>query len=68
MSEWIKCSERMPPQGEMVICYSSYYQQVQNMTLRLSNERWWSDIDGDWQGLHKDVISHWMPLPEPPNE
>lgn len=70
MTEWFKCTERMPPPGTMVICYSNRYQQVENMTLRFESEsqRWWSDIDGDWQGMHRECISHWQPLPEPPKD
>ena len=55
MSEWIKCSERMPEEGEDVIVYARYgYGFI---------ARYIGDFVLD--GYVKCVgVTHWMPLPE----
>lgn len=61
-SEWISVKERLPKveadilayigEGSFVVC--------------------WMTHDGYWQCpaylMDKDEVTHWMPLPEPPNE
>lgn len=69
MSEWIKCSERMPEnpglgrQFPYVLCAS------ENGWLTIAfydyNRKCWDD--GDFYD-HINDITHWMPLPAPPAE
>lgn len=63
MSEWIKCSERMPDDFEDVL-----------VTDGANVEVMWRDCDGFrdcWaprnSNIDIDDVTHWMPLPEPPS-
>lgn len=61
MSEWISVKDRMPENHEDYLlighhndCYIGHM-----------------DIHGDWYddcGIEIEGISHWMPLPEPPEK
>ena len=69
MPVWIPVSERLPPIGEEVIVFAD------RTTIRIwSLERYYPTIaDVFWEredGFHEDtdVVSHWMPLPEPPKD
>ena len=72
MSEWISVKDKLPKIGDLVIGYFLYgpipyveqvsYIQRKNMIGEIIKE--WHDSDG---GTPLDV-THWMPLPEPPNE
>ena len=72
---WIKCSDQMPTYGEEVVVHvllkddelmywmpASYHQ--------LLKKAWWIPqreafvVDGIEDALH--LITHWQPLPEPP--
>lgn len=62
MSKWIKCSERMPGDFEDVLVTDGGNVEVM----------WW-DCDGFWDcwaprysNISSDDVTHWMPLPEPP--
>lgn len=63
MGEWIKCSERMPGDFEDVLVTDGVYVEVM-----------WLDCDGYWDSwvepwavtVGREDITHWMPLPEPP--
>ena len=63
MGEWIKCSERMPEEFEDVRVTDGVYVGVT-----------WLDCDGCWDSwlapldvtVDPGEITHWMPLPEPP--
>lgn len=58
MGAWIKCSERMPEPYEYVLVTDGHSVEVM----------WW-DRDGFWRpakSLYPGDITHWMPLPEPP--
>ncbi|WP_261118954.1 DUF551 domain-containing protein [Serratia ficaria] len=73
MSEWIKCSERMPePETPVLI--------MNNGVIRIGEVRWdspsheesyqafkyWDDPNDDGQPWEVFDITHWMPLPKPP--
>lgn len=57
MSEWIKCSVRMPKYGGYVIVYvSAGYSYI---------ARYNGDFVCD-EYVKCAAVTHWMPLPEPP--
>ena len=62
-SEWVSVKDRLPENGETVLVYRPTM-KIQYMT----SYYWYRFCDGaiDIQG--NDVITHWMPLPEPPKE
>lgn len=67
MSKWIKCSERMPEEGKPVLFVSSIGGRVHNNVYEWDG-RTWCDFRADYNELSMDVFTHWMPLPEPPQE
>jgi len=63
MSKWISVKDRLPEHGVHVLTFSSeenYY--AVSYLIYLSNERIWAN--GCLLG--NDNITHWMPLPKPP--
>jgi hypothetical protein len=60
-TRWIPCSERMPERpGDYQVCTKNEYYGTKNVAKRYFNGDCWS---GRWTN-----ITHWMPLPEPPEE
>ena len=58
---WIPCSKRMPDMpGDYLVCTKNEYYGTKNVSKRYFNGNCWS---GRWTN-----ITHWMPLPEPPEE
>lgn len=58
--EWIKCSDRLPEEGISVIIYIGF------VTTGFYQEEWFYDsYDLDDDDLDHEV-THWMPLPKPP--
>lgn len=57
MSEWIKCSKRLPEKDGRYLVFVPYpsYPWVGVSSLRKGK-------------FDDDNVTHWMPLPEPPNE
>jgi len=71
--EWIKCSERLPKPNEIVLAYTQfswrkpmyfwckllvYTDCIEKGEYLFMNEGFYDSYD----------ITHWMPLPEPPNQ
>ncbi|HGT9156615.1 DUF551 domain-containing protein [Escherichia coli] len=61
---WISCSERMPEGYADVLVTDGEHVEV----------KWWDESGywNSWTELNSDIfadeITHWMPLPEPPQE
>ncbi|MBB6812258.1 DUF551 domain-containing protein [Escherichia coli] len=75
---WISCSERMPEMGERQ-CYvlaadfkNNYPPNIPNTQVGVYGD-WFNDgnptwDDGDGEDLYLKEVTHWMPIPEPPQE
>lgn len=60
-TRWIPCSGRLPDMpGDYQVCTKNEYYGTKNVSKRYFNGDYWS---GRWTN-----ITHWMPLPEPPEE
>lgn len=60
MGEWIKCSERMPEELEDVLVTDG--RVIEIMYRRFDT---WYETSREAGGIYGKV-THWMPLPEPP--
>ena len=58
---WIQCDERMQDVGFRAIVYDALYQDI--FTAYPNPDGSWTDL-ADGQCLHR--VTHWRPLPEPP--
>lgn len=62
--KWIKCSERMPEADVSVLAL--WNGGIQVLFVHSSTGLW---DDGDfWSCIDHDEVTHWMPLPQPPEE
>ena len=69
MSEWIKCSERMPEDGEQVLCwFTPLGKDKSHPTILYYKAEKESDRHSHFSPIREDLITHWMPLPEPPHD
>lgn len=78
VAEWVKCSDRPPLMHECVDVWASVVgghhsgdeSRISNCFFDHESERWWR---WDWKCEDRVYlcgfsISHWMPLPQPPQE
>ncbi|EFH6879627.1 DUF551 domain-containing protein [Escherichia coli] len=67
---WISCSERMPNDKQYVWCWGKSYGWTEYDTFEgyydCSRNKWWAVTDNGEEPASK--VTHWMPLPEPPQE
>ncbi|WP_145762916.1 DUF551 domain-containing protein [Escherichia coli] len=67
---WISCSERMPDDKQYVWCWGKSYGWTECNTFEgyydWSRNKWWAVTDIGEEPASK--VTHWMPLPEPPQE
>ena len=65
---WISCSERMPNDKQYVWCWGKSYGWTECDTFEgyydCSRNKWWAVTDNGEEPASK--VTHWMPLPEPP--
>ncbi len=72
MSKWISVKDRLPESNELVLVIASG-KPKDNITLYGACELaeyydsygWILEMWPEWMGA---VVTHWMPLPEPPGE
>lgn len=72
---WISCSERMPGREYVLagdFSGTHYLASIPNVQVGIYAD-WFDDEkpcwdDGDGNDLHLKEVTHWMPLPEPPQE
>ena len=70
MSKWIKCSEQMPADGQTVLMCGP----GESVRWVMNVGRYWRDVDhlsSHWVAngdFDPEQTTHWMPLPEVPNE
>lgn len=62
--QWTKCQESMPNEEQEVIVYSQDTGEYAIATH--SGGRWLSDSDLVDGSEACSVVSHWMPVPQPP--
>ena len=67
---WISCSERMPNDKQYVWCWGKSYGWTEYDTFEgyydWSRNKWWAVTDDGEEPASK--VTHWIPLPEPPQE
>lgn len=66
MSEWIKCSDRLPENGIPCLVFAPEYDVDGYSIATYTNGR------KKWTDNHftfiTEYVTHWMPLPEPPKK
>lgn len=76
MSDWIKCSERMPDDGQIVAIINAGHGEIyEAATVTRSGTHFIlmdgleaSNYDGGAVVTLSMEATHWMPLPEPPKD
>lgn len=63
-NKWISANHRLPESGERVLCMcrAGIYEVLK---WSYPNWAWYKDRSHCYM---KDFVTHWMPLPEPPEE
>jgi hypothetical protein len=62
MSEWISVKDRLPENGQRVLCYNKYmYVKDYDCVFYDGDFNWTGSRIGQIEG-----VTHWMPLPKPP--
>lgn len=64
--EWIPVTERLPEKGQEVLAYrGDFFGDMMNTYTYLGSGNWEDDYGYRGSAEHEG-ITHWMPLPEPP--
>jgi hypothetical protein len=69
MSDWISVEDRMPPIDTKVLFMHFYRDEIQWISSGdlLEDGSFFDDKDDDvYNSRYSDTVTHWMPLPEPP--
>ncbi len=70
--EWISVKDRLPPIYQMVLITGKNGDGGSFGVIKGSydghNYNWYRDDIGHYVNSRGDIVTHWMPLPEPPKE
>lgn len=73
--EWIKCSEFMPAPEEAVLILRNGEVHIGILQWENPNHEdtfsaflYWDDFHNDGQDWQHDEITHWLPIPDNPEE
>ena len=61
--EWIRLDEILPEYGDPVLFYRPGMGRFLGCRIKTNEGDYWSD---DMYDFKAELVSHWMPLPEPP--
>ena len=64
--KWISCNERLPERCGKYLVYINGPGCIEGKSIYTMDIRWW-DTDY-WWGSDREHITHWMPLPEKPEQ
>jgi hypothetical protein len=69
MSDWIPVSEDLPEVGAAILVYDSFYKGRRDYECVSKGRmtRSWGIANSGENGRN-DTITHWMPLPKPPQD
>lgn len=65
--QWISVKERLPEIGRSVLIYYPKWDGDEIQVAKLEGDGMMFDICGEFN-IGTGVVTHWMPLPEPPKE
>lgn len=66
MGEWISVKDRLPESGEVIAFAAEYSEYLIGWLAETEDEDRGVVCYGD--GVEMWLVTHWMPLPEPPKE
>jgi len=64
--EWISVDNDYPKRGQPVLTYGSHCDPIVAYRVAGVDGGRWIQYDGDVDWIGLSGITHWMPLPEPP--
>lgn len=63
---WIPVSERLPETNKRIELFGGFEQTTHIGYRRESADQWESENGSFWHGQNYGLITHWRPLPQPP--
>lgn len=67
VTHWISVKERLPETGKSVLIYYPKWDGDEIQVAKLEGDGMMFDICGEFN-IGTGVVTHWMPLPEPPKD
>lgn len=68
MTNWIPCSEKMPNEPGTHVMVTDGVHIMESWYELIDGEMLWVDNYTMYVNINFGEVTHWMPLPEPPNK